>query len=31
MDYKHTYDTIYNNFWGITDNIYGFGKLIFAP
>ena len=27
MDYKHTCDTIYTHFWGITDNIYGFGRL----
>ena len=26
MDYKHTYDTIYTQFWDITDNIYGFGR-----
>ena len=30
MDYKRTSDTIYTHFWGITDNIYGFGRL-FAP
>jgi len=26
MGYKHTYDTIYTHFQGITDNIYGFGS-----
>jgi len=26
MDYKHTRDTIYSHFWGITENIYGFGR-----
>ena len=32
MDYKHTCDTIYTHFWGITDNMYGFGRLfIFDP
>ena len=31
MGYKHTYDTIYTHFQGITDNIYGFGRLFFAP
>ena len=30
MDYKHTCDTIYTHFRGITDNIYGFRRL-FAP
>ena len=30
MDYKYTCDTIYTHFWGVTDNIYGFGWL-FAP
>ena len=28
MDYKHTCDTIYTHFWGITDNIHAFGRLI---
>ena len=27
MVYKHTRDTIYTHFQGITDNIYGFGRL----
>ena len=31
MDYKHACDTIYTHFWGITDNIYGFGRPFFAP
>ena len=31
MDYKHTCDTIYTHFQGITNNIYGFGKPFFAP
>ena len=31
MDYKHRYDTIYTHFQGIIDNIYGFGKPLFAP
>ena len=33
MDYKHTCDSIYTNFWGITYNIYGFGRpfLLFYP
>ena len=26
MHYKHTCDTIYTHFEGITDNIYGFGR-----
>ena len=26
MDYKHTCDTIYTHFQGITNNIYGFGR-----
>ena len=26
MGYKHTYDTIYTHFQGITNNIYGFGR-----
>ena len=26
IDYKHTRDTIYTHFWGITDNMYGFGR-----
>ena len=30
MDYKHTCDTIYTHFQGITNNIYDFGRL-FAP
>ena len=32
MDYKHTFDTIYTHFQGITNNIYGFGRpFFFAP
>ena len=31
MDYKHTYDTIYTHFQGITNNIYGFWRPFFAP
>ena len=31
MDYKHTYDTIFTEFQGITNNIYGFGRPFFAP
>ena len=27
MDYKHTCDTIFTHFQGITNNIYGFGSL----
>ena len=27
MGYKRTYDTIYTHFQGITNNIYGFGRL----
>ena len=30
MDYKHTCDTIFTHFQGITNNIYGLGRL-FAP
>ena len=30
-DYKHTCDTIYAHFQGITNNIYGFGSNFFAP
>ena len=30
MGYKHTYDTIYTHFQGITNNIYGFVRLL-AP
>ena len=26
MGYKHTFDTIYTHFQGITNNIYGFGR-----
>ena len=26
MDYKHTCDTVYTHLWGITDNIYSFGR-----
>ena len=26
MGYKHTYDTIYTHFQGITNNIHGFGR-----
>ena len=26
MGYKHTFDTIYTHFQGITHNIYGFGR-----
>ena len=29
--YKHTCDTIYAHFQGITNNIYGFGRPFFAP
>ena len=29
--YKHTCDTIYTHFQGITNNIYGFGRPFFAP
>ena len=28
--YKHTCDTIFTHFQGLTNNIYGFGRL-FAP
>ena len=31
MDYRHTCDTIYTYFQGITNNIYGFGRPFFAP
>ena len=31
MGYKHTFDTIYTHFQGITNNIYGFGRPFFAP
>ena len=37
MDYKHTCDTIFIHFQGITNNIYGFGRafsfcsFIFLP
>ena len=31
MDYKHTCDTIFTRFQGITNHIYGFGKPFFAP
>ena len=31
MDYKHTYDTIYTHFQGITANTYGFRRPFFAP
>ena len=31
MDYKHTCDTIYTHFQGITNNIYGFGRPFLAP
>ena len=31
MDYKHTCDTIFTHFQGITNNIYGFGRHFFAP
>ena len=27
----YTYDTIFTNFQGITNNIYGFGRPFFAP
>ena len=30
MDYKHTYDTIFSHFQGITNNIYGFGRPFFT-
>ena len=29
MGYKHTCDTIYTHFQGITNNIYGFGRPFF--
>ena len=29
MDYKHTCDTIFTHFQGMTNNIYGFGRLFF--
>ena len=31
MDYKHTCDTIFTHFQGITNNICGFGRPFFAP
>ena len=31
MGYKHTFDTIYTHFQGITNNIYSFGRPFFAP
>jgi hypothetical protein len=34
MDYKHTCDTIFTHFQGITNNIYGFGRpflILFYP
>ena len=31
MNYKHTCDTIFTHFQGITNNIYGFGRPFFAP
>ena len=31
MDYKHTCDTIYTHYQGITNNMYGFGRPFFAP
>ena len=31
MDYKHTCDTIFAHFQGITNHIYGFGRPFFAP
>ena len=30
MDYKHTCDTIFTHFQGITNNIYGFGRPLFC-
>ena len=30
MDGKHTCDTIFTHFQGITNNIYGFGRRFFA-
>ena len=30
MDYKHTCDTIFTHFQGITNNIYGFGRPFFS-
>ena len=27
MGYKHTFDTIYTHFQGITNSIYAFGRL----
>ena len=29
MGYKHTFDTIYTHFQGITNNIYSFGRPFF--
>ena len=29
MGYKHTFDTIYTHFQGISNNIYGFGRDFF--
>ena len=29
MDYKHTCDTIFTHFQGMTNNIYGFGRPVF--
>ena len=31
MNYRHTCDTIYTHFWGITDNIYDCRRPVFAP
>ena len=31
MDYKHTCDTIFTHFQGITNNIYDFVRPFFAP
>ena len=31
MDYRHTCDTIFTHFQGITNNTYGFGRRFFAP
>ena len=31
MDYKHTCDTIFTHFQGITNNIYVFGRLFTRP
>ena len=30
MGYKHTYDSIYTNFQGVTNNLCGFGRPLFT-